>query len=141
GSLLHARILGSPADTVVGLQQMGERAGVAASRNCSRGPSLDNQYRVRIRPSVYLLVLILLRLDALGVACFNHNFDALSGNYNVVIAAFFALRLPADWLFTQALKHPWLLRIPSAKHKVLKNFEGYVDRMADDILNGYEKQD
>ncbi|CAK5265561.1 unnamed protein product [Mycena citricolor] len=67
--------------------------------------------------------------------------DSRASLYNSQTAASKESEAEDASLTDLALKHPWFLRILFAKHKVLKNFEGYVDRMADDILNGYEKQD
>ncbi|KAJ7165665.1 cytochrome P450 [Mycena crocata] len=79
-------------------------------------------------------------LDSLGVAGFGHNFDSLSGDYCLVTAAFYALKAPstnscADTIFRMAFRFPCLRNVPTARNRLIKDFNAYMRRIANDVLD------
>ncbi|KAJ7983168.1 cytochrome P450 [Mycena polygramma] len=78
-------------------------------------------------------------LDSLGVAGFGHDFESLNGNYCIVTAAFYALgapdtNSPADIIFRLASTYPLLRGIPTARNRIIRDFQSYMRRIAGDML-------
>ncbi|KAF7333047.1 hypothetical protein MVEN_02411200 [Mycena venus] len=78
-------------------------------------------------------------LDSLGVAGFAHDFESLKGDYCTVTAAFYTLRAtstnsPSDIIFRLASTIPILRDIPTAKNRIIKDFQAYMNHIAEDVL-------
>ncbi|KAJ6506379.1 cytochrome P450 [Mycena vitilis] len=78
-------------------------------------------------------------LDSLGVAGFGHDFESLNGDYCIVTAAFYALgapdtNSPADIIFRFASIYPLLQGIPTARNRIIRDFQSYMRRIAGDML-------
>ncbi|KAJ7499889.1 cytochrome P450 [Mycena latifolia] len=77
-------------------------------------------------------------LDSLGVAGFSHDFESLNGDYCIVTAAFYALRAPStnsisDIIFRLATNWSFLRDIPTAKNRIIKDFQTCMRRIASDV--------
>ncbi|KAJ7661427.1 cytochrome P450 [Mycena polygramma] len=78
-------------------------------------------------------------LDSLGVVGFGHDFESLNGDYCIVTAAFYALGAPdtnyaADIIFRLASTYPLLRSIPTARNRIIREFQSYIRRIAGDML-------
>ncbi|KAJ7916264.1 cytochrome P450, partial [Mycena leptocephala] len=78
-------------------------------------------------------------LDSLGTAGFGHDFQSLMGDYCLVTAAFYTLRAPgtnspSDIIFRLASTMPVLRNIPTAKNRIINDFQACMSRIASDIL-------
>ncbi|KAJ6473134.1 cytochrome P450 [Mycena sanguinolenta] len=82
---------------------------------------------------------VILSLDSLGIAGFGHDFASLKGNYCIVTAAFYTLRAPStyspsDTIFRLASSIPILRNIPTAKNRIIKDFQVYISGIGRDVL-------
>ncbi|KAJ6579644.1 cytochrome P450 [Mycena vulgaris] len=78
-------------------------------------------------------------LDSLGVAGFSHDFESLSGDHCIVTAAFHALRShgtnsASDMIFRLASTWPILRNVPTAKNRIIQDFQACISRIATDVL-------
>ncbi|KAJ7683519.1 cytochrome P450 [Mycena rosella] len=78
-------------------------------------------------------------LDSLSVAGFSHNFESLNGNYCIITAVFYALRAPStssvsDIIFRLAAYWPIFRNIPTAKNRVINDFQVSMSRISKDVL-------
>ncbi|KAJ7039377.1 cytochrome P450 [Mycena alexandri] len=80
-------------------------------------------------------------LDSIGLAGFGHDFESLRGDYCTVTAAFYTLRAPSrssslsDIIFRLAATTPLLRAIPTAKNRIINDFDAYMSRIALDVLD------
>ncbi|KAF7354604.1 phosphoribosylaminoimidazole carboxylase [Mycena sanguinolenta] len=78
-------------------------------------------------------------LNSLGIVGFGHDFASLKGDYCIVTAAFYTLRVPStnspsDIIFRLASSIPILRNIPTAKNRIIKDFQVYISGIARDVL-------